>query len=74
MSAHVVKLAPKPQTFDSTLPGFAASCDAVRLQIAACATVGEAFALYTQLRRLSEELLALTDRAAQQCDDIMGRM
>ena len=74
MSATVIPHQPKVRSFESAWPELEASFDAVRLQIAAASSVREAWQLYSQLRKLSAELLELTDRAAQRCDDILERM
>ena len=48
--------------------------DQLRLDIAMTQSLTEAWAVYTAVKALAKEVLAVVDTAAKRCDDILDRM
>lgn len=78
MSADLSTFAPKPIRVDPAEQAARArqdlyhAMDTLRLEIACCSSLKEAFAIYQALQPMALELTRLVDRAAQRCDDILA--
>lgn len=46
--------------------------DTLRVEIACCANLKEAFAIYEALKPMAQEMTRLVDVAAKRCEDIMA--